>query len=249
MSKTAHLSVALKWVATRLLPLALAHHQLGALLGVFAELQSVDSPAMKIPAQWLLVAAAPFLLLLLIGGYIGRLKAGGFEVDLLDRPGARSLTVVDGQNASRTIVDGIDLSPIAREVLGTPGSGTSKENEWQLLRHAEYARTDNLFLVHVYQKSRIPGQTYDVGIFLLRHVAGQEPNHKSGFTDIESTQFYLGPSWGDRVFIAPNNGGYIGIRTTAWGTFLATCRITFTNGKEPIVLHRYVDFEMARPVT
>src|SRR5262249_32002912 len=52
--------------------------------------------------------------------------------------------------------------------------------------------------------------------------------------------------WGNEIFTIPNSGGLLGVRTHAWGTFLATCRLTFTDSaRPPIVLHRYIDFEMA----
>ena len=64
--------------------------------------------------------------------------------------------------------------------------------------------------------------------------------------EIESAEFFFGPAWGDRVFPVANEGGMIGIRTSAWGPFLATCQLTFKDkSHSPVILHRYVDFEMA----
>ena len=40
-------------------------------------------------------------------------------------------------------------------------------------------------------------------------------------------------------------GGLIGIRTAAWGSFLAIGRIAFRDGRTPLILQRFVDFEMA----
>jgi len=84
----------------------------------------------------------------------------------------------------------------------------------------------------------------------MRHVPGEAPNPTEGFEDIEQAEFYFGRSWGDQIFTVRNNGGLIGVSTSAWGMFLATCRITFKPGKEPSperqpVLERYIDFEMA----
>lgn len=110
----------------------------------------------------------------------------------------------------------------------------------------EFDRKNRLFLAHVYQASKQPDQKYDVSIFLMRHVWGRAPNEKTGFQDVEKAEFYFGPSWRGEVFVAQNEGGYIGVSTSAWGTFLAMCRVTFKDKKkDPEILHRYIDFEMA----
>jgi hypothetical protein len=71
------------------------------------------------------------------------------------------------------------------------------------------------------------------------------PNQREGFAEIEKFELYLGPSWNDEIFTAPNSGGLIGIRTSAWGSFLATGCVTFKDGRAPLILDRYIDFEMA----
>jgi hypothetical protein len=57
---------------------------------------------------------------------------------------------------------------------------------------------------------------------------------------------YFGFTWNDAIFSSANNGGLIGVRTSAWAPFLATGRVTFNNGWPPLTLHRYIDFEMAQ---
>ena len=117
---------------------------------------------------------------------------------------------------------------------------------WTAARTSEYDRTDRLFLVHVYEPSTRPGQKYDITIFLIRHIPGRDKsNQRDGFSDVEKLELYFGPSWNDAVFTASNNGGLIGVRTSAWGSFLAVGRVTFKNGRAPLILHRYIDFEMA----
>ncbi len=81
----------------------------------------------------------------------------------------------------------------------------------------------------------------------MRHHSGHGENQTVGFTEIERAEFFFGPSWGNRIFTSDNDGGVIGVNTSAWGTFLATCRVIFNDGSVPVVLHRYIDFEMASP--
>ena len=119
------------------------------------------------------------------------------------------------------------------------------DSRWQDDLATEYLRTDNLFLAHVYERSTRP-DIYDVTIFLMRHGQGPAPAQKEGFTDVEKVEFYFGEAWQHQVFVAHNDGGFIGIRTSAWGTFLAICRVTFKDKhRPPVILHRDVDFEMA----
>jgi hypothetical protein len=63
-------------------------------------------------------------------------------------------------------------------------------------------------------------------------------------------EFFFGESWGNQRFTVNNSSwlgqrrGVIGVRVHAWGTFLAACRITFTDQSE-VVLYRFIDFFMA----
>lgn len=122
----------------------------------------------------------------------------------------------------------------------------SSPSGWQSERAAEYTRTDGFMLVHVYRPSLEPGQAFEVFIFLVRHRTGSEGPPQRDFSEILTAEFFFGASWGNEIFTIPNSGGLLGVRTHAWGTFLATCRLTFTDSaRPPIVLHRYIDFEMA----
>ena len=65
------------------------------------------------------------------------------------------------------------------------------------------------------------------------------------FDDIAKAEFYFGESWGNEIFPVLNTGSVIGVRTHAWGTFLACCRLTFTDvTRETVILYRYLDFHM-----
>jgi hypothetical protein len=197
---------------------------IGVLAGALA-LQAEHSWILKLPTQWLAVAAIPALVGLVLGGYIRKFSLAGVE---LEAP---------------------PLKPVG---YVTPGGGpqdrkvaTSIRPDWTRAREEEYERTHRLALVHIYKPSTRRNQKYDISIYLMRHHSGQGDNQTVGFTEIERAEFFFGSSWGNRIFTSSNDGGVIGVNTSAWGTFLATCRVAFNDGSAPIVLHRYIDFEMA----
>ena len=130
-----------------------------------------------------------------------------------------------------------------------PPLGKPRPAQWHHARIEEYERTNGYMLVHTYRPSLKPGQLYDIFIFLVRHRKGTAGPPKREFIEIKQAEFFFGDSWKNRKFKVENAGGLIGIRTAAWGTFLATCRITFKKrATKPIILHRYIDFEMASEV-
>lgn len=201
-----------------------------ALLSLFLWLQSFGSKLVDLPVQWIGVSLIPILLALIVGGYVSKLKLPGVEYE------------------------GPRVPPNVEYVQPTPGGPAavaeknlvpSEAAPWTVERAREYQRTNNLFLVHVYKPSTRPGQLYDITIFLMRHVRGPQPNQVEGFDDVEKAEFFFGESWGNQVFAAHNDGSFVGVSTSAWGTFLATCRVTFKGPtKPPVILHRYIDFEM-----
>lgn len=131
---------------------------------------------------------------------------------------------------------GIPVQNIGIESLRGPVTETP--DEWNGRRNAIYADNRNLFLTHVIRPSSKAGQNFDVFIYLIRH-------RSDNFSDIRVAEFFLGPYWENKVFPAVEQSGFIGISTSAYGTFLCVCRVTFTDG-EHLYLERYIDFEMQR---
>lgn len=201
------------------------------LLSLFLWLQARGSSLIELPVQWIWVSLVPILLALIAGGYISKLKFPGVEYEGGSRVPGNVPYVPPGRTGA---------------AAATRGVAPSAPAAWTDERAKEYQRTSNLFLVHVCKPSARPGQRYDVTIFLMRHVPGPEPNQTEGFEDVEKAEFYFGEGWGHQVFTAYNAGSFVGVSTSAWGMFLATCRVTFKGAnKTPVILHRYVDFEMA----
>jgi nucleoside phosphorylase len=113
--------------------------------------------------------------------------------------------------------------------LTTP-LGRSKE------RTIEYQRTQKMFLVHVLTPSDKPNQKYDIYIYAKRHKDEE-------ISDVLKAEFFFGQSWGNQIFPGTREGNRIGVATSAFGSFLCTCLITFNTGNK-VMLHRYIDFEM-----
>ena len=128
-------------------------------------------------------------------------------------------------------VENIGLESLRGPVTETP-------DEWNARRNETYAGHRNLFLTHIIRPSSTPGQTFDVFIYLIRHKS-------EDFSDIRVAEFFLGPYWANKVFAAVERNGFIGISTSAYGTFLCVCRVTFNDGTH-LYLERYIDFETQR---
>lgn len=116
------------------------------------------------------------------------------------------------------------------------GRPAETPDHWSSLRNGIYESTRGVFIVHVIEPSKTPGQDFDVFIYLRRH-------ESVDLSDIRVAEFFMGKYWGNRVFPAVlQAGGVIGISTAAYGTFLCICRVTFDDGVEAL-LQRYIDFE------
>ncbi|HYH65657.1 MAG TPA: pYEATS domain-containing protein [Urbifossiella sp.] len=105
-------------------------------------------------------------------------------------------------------------------------------------RSAIYEQCRGLFVTHVLYPSEEATQEFDIFIYLIRHKS-------SDFDDIVQVDFFFGHYWGNRVFKATKIRGLFGVRTSAYGPFLSTCRVLMKDGST-ISLHRYIDFEMGR---
>jgi len=111
-------------------------------------------------------------------------------------------------------------------------------NEWNARRNAIEADHRGVFLTHIIKPSAKPGQTFDVFIYLIR------PDDED-LSNISVAEFFLSPYWENKIFPAVLQSGFIGISTSAYGTFLCICRVTFKDGSS-LYLDRYIDFEMQR---
>ncbi len=134
---------------------------------------------------------------------------------------------------------GADLRQLDYAPPGEDKIGSKKvEEDWAPKRTLVYQKNKGIFLTHVISPSKVPGQKYDVFIYLIRHKT-------TDFSDVARASFFFGHMWGNRVFEEDEKDGIIGVRTSAYGPFLCTCRVYFKDGSS-IELSRYIDFEMGR---
>lgn len=138
--------------------------------------------------------------------------------------------------ATKKVGADIPVSNIGFESLQI--SAVETPDQWNKQRNALYAECRGIFLTHIIKPSSTPGQTFDVFIYLIRHKS-------EDLSDIQLAEFFLGPYWGNKVFPAVEQNGFIGISTSAYGTFLCICRVTFKDGTY-VDLERYIDFETQR---
>ena len=118
---------------------------------------------------------------------------------------------------------------------------------WIAKRNEIYLHNRDYFLVHVLEPSKQNNQNFDIFMFLVKHGGKFKHEGINSFIEIDYAEFFLGKAWGDRVFKVQNEGKPIGLSTSAYGTFLAICRVVFKDGYVAI-LDRYIDFEMGELV-
>jgi hypothetical protein len=170
-------------------------------------------------------------------------SAYGEKFALLPRRSADAQKLRDVGAAVHAVNPDVVIKAIQQGTEAQIADSTSKEylfNQWA----KEIDERKMHYLAYVYERSQQPGM-FDVTIFLMRFVWGEEPNQYK-LDNVESADFYFGPSW-EEVFTArPSSatGGIVGVRISAWGSFWATCRVKFTTDTEPIILHRVIDFQM-----
>jgi len=113
------------------------------------------------------------------------------------------------------------------------------DDKWNTERDGIKKECRGIFLGHVLEPSKQPGQKYDIFIFLVR-------DKSTDFSDVAYAEFFFGRYWDNHVFRETEKQGKIGVATSAYGPFLCICRVTFKDGGQQAHLYRYIDFEMAR---
>ena len=101
-----------------------------------------------------------------------------------------------------------------------------------------YLPNRDIFLVHRIAPSSKQGQLYDILIYLI-------PHKDATLACVQKVEYYFGPHWGDRIFTSTNRARGFAISTSAYGPFVCTAEIYFTDGQKTIIW-RYIDFEMGQ---
>jgi hypothetical protein len=130
-----------------------------------------------------------------------------------------------------------------------PGHGTASggfvrvaRKDTDGLRHRQreqyYQPNRLIMLVHKIAPSEQQGQLYDILIYLVPH-----PTSDATLAGVKRVEYYFGKSWGQNVFASDDRAHGFAIATSAYGPFMCTAEIFFSDG-ETVMVSRYVDFEM-----
>ncbi len=130
---------------------------------------------------------------------------------------------------------------------GTTGHTPKSVKDWTDVRVGVYRDSRNVFLAHTIRPSKKPNQLYDIAIYLIPHRSNDPKYRRNDLSDIVEAEFFLGEYFNNKVFNIKNRGGVIGVTTSAYGPFLCTCKVLFTDG-EQLMLNRYIDFEMGQHI-
>lgn len=113
----------------------------------------------------------------------------------------------------------------------------SRENE----RRAYYDRARRVMLVHKLFQSTEKGELYDILIYVI-------PSKDGTLSGVQNVEYFFGSyGWKNRIFVASDRSRGFPVLTAAYGPFLCTADVVFTDG-ERVMLHRYIDFEMGNAV-
>ncbi|MFZ0036964.1 MAG: pYEATS domain-containing protein [Candidatus Acidiferrales bacterium] len=110
-----------------------------------------------------------------------------------------------------------------------------KEERWRQ-REQYYRPNRNVLLVHRIAPSKEPGMLYDIQLYVVPHA-------HATLASLDQVEYYFGPSWGNQIFTSVDRARGFPITTSAYGAFMCTAKLFFSDG-EAVIINRYVDFEM-----
>jgi hypothetical protein len=125
-------------------------------------------------------------------------------------------------------------------VLGTRRDDGTREAE----RNKYYAEHRQVMLVHTLARSHGKNGWYDIRIFVVPHNRIEDgPNSLNNLAQVTRVEYYLGGAWNQQVFPTQDRASGFAISVSAYGPFLATAKVFFSDGQSAM-LDRYIDFEM-----
>jgi hypothetical protein len=69
------------------------------------------------------------------------------------------------------------------------------------------------------------------------------PHKSASLAPVHRVEYYFGEYWHNRVFVASDRSTGFLVSTSAYGPFVCTAEVHFTDGAVAM-LSRYIDFEM-----
>jgi len=116
-----------------------------------------------------------------------------------------------------------------------PHRTDSDSRRWKQ-REVYYAPNRDILIVHRLAPSKHKGMLYDIEIYLV-------PHKDSTLASVAKVDYYFGRNWGNQIFSSTDRARGFAISTSAYGPFMCTAELFFTDG-ESVIIGRYVDFEM-----
>jgi hypothetical protein len=92
-------------------------------------------------------------------------------------------------------------------------------------------------LVHRLVKSVDKEQLYDIIIYLV-------PTKGNTLVSVSKVEYFFGKHWANKIYPSVDRSRGFPVKTSAYGPFLCTAELHFIDGGPPVMLHRYIDFEM-----
>lgn len=121
--------------------------------------------------------------------------------------------------------------------IAQPDDGRRREE-----RDNYYSECRRIMLVHKLFPSTEPGELYDILIYVL-------PARGANLSVVDRVEYFFGGfGWNNKVFTVRDRSRGFPILTSAYGPFLCTAEVFFTDGGSRM-LHRFIDFEMGSLAT
>jgi hypothetical protein len=188
------------------------------------------------PGAWSLASNALWPLLALLVFLIYRRRIAGLvdAIGLRIQRGAR-VKFFNFELESLRVPDVALPTATATTISATRDSS----GEWKVARNRGYADARNVFIAHRLFPSTVPGQLYDILVYLVPH-----RDRNGTLANVNSVEYYFGESWGDQVFKSTDRGKRFAVVISSYGAgFLCTAKLTFNDGTSTETW-RFIDFEM-----
>jgi hypothetical protein len=127
------------------------------------------------------------------------------------------------------------ISPTGDSKSGFLDARVSPDDKRYEERKNYYEPNRGIFLVHKLAPSKHPKQLYDIILYLI-------PHKDATLASVQKVEYYFGKHWDNRIFTSIDRASGFKVSTSAYGPFVCTAMIYFTDGKDAIIW-RYVDFE------
>jgi hypothetical protein len=138
--------------------------------------------------------------------------------------------LVDARTATPSVAPSVNAS-INKDGL-RPAIKRMPDNadEWNDKRYRVYNASRGVFIHYDVETSSVPGQRFDITMRLVRKADREVGRGRDDLNDVQRAEFFFGPWFRNLVYSVDNVDGKIGMIISAYGEFLAYCRVHFQDG-------------------